>query len=1087
MKRTVSFLTIVLLCGLTHLFAHDFEVDGIYYKKSGSNAYVTYRGSSYAFYSNEYSGNIVIPSTVTHNGTTYNVVGIGQYAFYDCSGLTSVIIPESVTSIDNYAFFGCIGLTSVIIPEPVKSIGDFAFDACIGLTSVIIPESVTSIGNYAFWDCSNLKQVISMAVTPPTMGTNSFQNIEVLVPINGYYSYKKDFIWKAYNILPLDPSDDEDEMVSIQVRIAGSLASEVLRAGYQSADIRRLTITGDSINRDDWIVIRDQMPNLYDLNLENLRITVIPNYLSNKLLSCLVLPNTTKTISDNAFKSCGLYNFDLIIPQSTRTIGKSAFAYNLLCSTAIYGAQSIGESAFQNCEFLKTASLPDGLLKIGTSAFQDCTALESALLPEGLITIGASAFQHARKLSELTLPSSLQSIGDYAFQSTAITSVNLPEELSAMGEAAFSSCTKLAGSITIPNKITSIPTTAFSGCSSLKKVVFNDRLISIGWQAFSSCTSVDTLDIPPSVQTISQQAFSNCSGLKQLTVHWETPLSLQEQQQFEGIDKSACKLVIPQMSATKYLTAPVWKEFITIAENDEVEPHYLNELESLMSEAEMWTKEFPNVEGRQAVTDAVNEGKNVQNIPGWYVVDVMVAQNHITEALNTFKANCVAPLKELVDSVTAFKAGDTSGVPYADLDEALAEAQRVLKAMECGAITDAFESLTYAFATMIYFPENTAEYTGLAPEILYVSPLSPVVKAERLEANVGTWQTVLNVEFNASGTRYTKQVDYTYTITPATLTVTANDATRSYGEKNPAFSVTYSGFKNGEDESVLTTKPDVTTTADMLSGVGSYSINVGGAEAANYTFRYVSGTLTITKAYQLILWDQDLSDLEAGQQIELTATSTMGLPITYKLDANNYVALYKANGKTYLDCLSGGNIQIRAQQEGDRNVLAAETVTKNIHVKKSDSSNPYLTIRQSDGGTMKLLVEKKQSQILYITTDEGWHLHSVTFNGEDMTSSVTDKGVFLTPSIENNSLVIIAYESDDNGVQSHRISDVRITGSQGMVHVEGTAPGDAITVYDMEGRVVKDVQASGRATDIRLEEDATYIIRVAEKVVKIFL
>ena len=898
------------------------------------------------------------------------------------------------------------------------------------------------------------------------------------------------------------------------------------------------------------------MPYLYDLNIENLRITVIPDFLSKKLLCCLVLPKTTKTISDNAFESCVLYNYNLIIPRSTQIIGNSAFAGNLLLTVKINGAQSIGTNAFHNCKHLKTVSLPEGLQTIGESAFHDCaalesvsfqkglqnigafafkgcTTLESALLPEGLVTIGAYAFRDASKLSELSLPSSIQRIENNAFQSTGITSVNLPKGLNAIGRAAFKKCTKLSGSVIIPGRIASVSTNAFSACSSLQEVIiqkgvktigesafsgcfslqnviFNDSLSSIEKQAFFDCSSLEkillrngltyikeqafagcsaaeTLDIPPSVWTISQQAFSNCSGLKQLTVHRETPLPLQEQQQFEGIDKSSCKLVIPQMSATKYLTARVWKEFITIAENDEVEPHYLNELESLMSGAEMWTKEFPNVEGRQAVTDAVNEGKNVQNIPGWYVVDVMVAQNHITEALNMFKANCVAPLKELVDSVAAFKAGDTSGVQYADLEEALAEAQRVLQAMECGAITSTFESLTYAFATMIYFPENTAEYTGLAPEIPFVSPLSPVVKAERLEVNAGTWQTVLNVEFNASGTRYTKQVDYTYTITPATLTVTADDATRSYGEKNPAFNVTYSGFKNGEDESVLTTKPDVTTTADMLSGVGSYSINVGGAEAANYTFRYVSGTLTITKAYQIILWDQDLSDLEAGQQVELTATSTLGLPITYKLDANNYVALYEANGKTYLDCLSGGNIQIRAQQEGERNVLAAETVTKNIHVKKSDSSNPYLTIRQSDGGTMKLLVEKKQSQILYITTDEGWHLHSVTFNGEDMTSSVTDKGVFLTPSIENNSLVIIAYESDDNGVQSHRTSDVRITGSQGMVHVEGTAPGDAITVYDMEGRVVADVQASGCATDIRLEEDATYIIRVAEKVVKIFL
>ena len=165
MKKQLLLFAMILLPLVAS--AHDIEVKNadditIYYNyfNNGTELEVTFRGSNSSDYSNEYQGNVVIPEEVTYMNRTRKVTSIGNYAFYDCSGLTSVTIPNSVTSIGNYAFRGCSGLTSVTIPNSVTSIGDYAFRECSRLTSVTIPNSVTSIGNYAFRGCSGLKKVI---------------------------------------------------------------------------------------------------------------------------------------------------------------------------------------------------------------------------------------------------------------------------------------------------------------------------------------------------------------------------------------------------------------------------------------------------------------------------------------------------------------------------------------------------------------------------------------------------------------------------------------------------------------------------------------------------------------------------------------------------------------------------------------------------------------------------------------------------------------------------------------------------------------------------------------------------------------
>ena len=159
MKRLIQ-IFIALQCVVfftANVFAYNFTVDGIYYNINSDNTTVsvTYKTTNY----NSYSGDIVIPLTVTYNGITYSVTKIGNEAFRYCRNLTSVVIPNSITYIGAASFIGCKTLTSILIPNSVTYIGHSSFGRCEVLDSVIVPNSVTSIGEKAFYECLSLTYI----------------------------------------------------------------------------------------------------------------------------------------------------------------------------------------------------------------------------------------------------------------------------------------------------------------------------------------------------------------------------------------------------------------------------------------------------------------------------------------------------------------------------------------------------------------------------------------------------------------------------------------------------------------------------------------------------------------------------------------------------------------------------------------------------------------------------------------------------------------------------------------------------------------------------------------------------------------
>ncbi len=169
-------ILLVMLLGETNAFSYDFKVNDFYYN------YLNNNGVEVTYGDTPYKGTVSIPNSVIYNGETYNVISIGSNAFQGCTGLTEVIIPNSVTIINDYAFYICTGLISINISNSVTRIGSSAFSSCGSLSSISIPNSVTSIGDFAFLNCTGLTN-LSLGSSINSIGFHAFYGCTKLTSV----------------------------------------------------------------------------------------------------------------------------------------------------------------------------------------------------------------------------------------------------------------------------------------------------------------------------------------------------------------------------------------------------------------------------------------------------------------------------------------------------------------------------------------------------------------------------------------------------------------------------------------------------------------------------------------------------------------------------------------------------------------------------------------------------------------------------------------------------------------------------------------------------------------------------------------
>ncbi len=346
MKNLTHLLFILLalvLTGASQASAYDFYTGGIYYAfGSGANVTVENKGTF-----NTYSGNVTIPSSVTYGGNTYNVVGIGYQAFKNCTNLTGVTLPNSLTMLLNEAFRGCTKLTTIVIPS-----------------------GVTAIYNNVFQDCSGLTSIYVRRKTPTSASTNNFSastysSATLFVPEEAYDAYKSTAPWSSFTNIKKTNYDFEKN--GIYYKITNTSA-------------RTVKVTYRDTNYDNYTG-SVSIPSSVTYDGTTYTVTAIGAFAFRGTndgghLTSVTIPSTVTEIENYAFwlqKNLG----NVTIPTSVKTIGDYAFCW---CSSMTYmylpsSVTTLGKHVFSQCKKLENVVIGLGITKIDEDAFYGCEKL----------------------------------------------------------------------------------------------------------------------------------------------------------------------------------------------------------------------------------------------------------------------------------------------------------------------------------------------------------------------------------------------------------------------------------------------------------------------------------------------------------------------------------------------------------------------------------------------------------------------------------------------------------------------------------------------------------------------------------------
>lgn len=370
--RKVLLMCSMLLCSVMAQ-AYDFEVNGMLFNvisEENSTCELTLDEST--FWQTPYSGDVIVPSTVEHNGKTYTVTGIGEDAFSNGYEITSVVMPQTITYIGEFAFYYCTLLQEVVIPDSVRHIGDYAFGECSELQQIVIPAAVDSLGENIISKCPKLTSIV---VEEGNKVYDSRGNCNAIIETKS-------------NIL----------VSGCGATIIPSTVTRIGVAAFNGAS----------------------------------------------LVGVFEIPGQITEIGERAFIGC-VEMTGVVIPESVRCIKDATFSTTGLTEVTIpTSVDTLCAWAFRNCANLKRATILAAPAIMEPCLFEDCSYLESVRLPEGLESIPSYMFRNCKSLQNVNIPSTVTHINQKVFYSCyGLKSVTLPQSLKTIDGEVFYNCMNL--------------------------------------------------------------------------------------------------------------------------------------------------------------------------------------------------------------------------------------------------------------------------------------------------------------------------------------------------------------------------------------------------------------------------------------------------------------------------------------------------------------------------------------------------------------------------------------------------------------------------------------------------------------------
>lgn len=456
-------------------------IDGISYQVVSPTSHLAAVTST----SPKYSGDIVIPSTITSRDMKCKVAIIGGYAFDGCSALTSVQLPDSLLAIVNCAFRKCTRLKRVDMPASVRVLSEGAFNACDSLVTVTFPMALKRIENIVFQNCKQLRE-ITLPDSLEYIGPSSFATCSSLVAVHG-----------------------------------GSRIRELMSGAFNNCTS----------------LTEFAMP----AAIEFIGVTALANI---KVNFPAPFPASLRQIDGQAFKGNTALKH-VVIPENCKQLGGASLFTGCTSLETVVLPKTVStnpatwSSMFSGCTSLKSAKLPDFMTTIPMNFFTGCASLTDIDIPEGVITLGNYSFKGTTSLRKIKFPTTLTGIALGAFQGSGLDSVTLPSTVVNLGNQVFYTCPnlksiKIEGPVTelgsyfagkcpeldeiiLPNTITTIGRQVFANNPKLKSVWLPNSVTKLYKETFMNCTALDTITLPEGVSNVPEAMFKNCSVLRAIT------------------------------------------------------------------------------------------------------------------------------------------------------------------------------------------------------------------------------------------------------------------------------------------------------------------------------------------------------------------------------------------------------------------------------------------------------------------------------------------------------------------------------------------------------------------------------------------